>query len=103
MGGRVMRWRSTVSRVVVGFLVLGVMMGQTQPTARAAEPPLSANVNQAVASQKPPAKLSSHLNRLVQAVSTATRALSPAEQSIAASLAPSGAGSLSRDANNNPV
>ena len=98
-----MRLRSKVAALLIGFLVLAVATAQTQPTARAAEPPPSATVNQVAQPPKPPSKLSSHLDSLVRAVRTATRPLSPEELNVLASLAPKGAGSLSRDANNNPV
>src|SRR4051812_39577768 len=101
-----MRWKSTVSGLLLGSLVLGMATLQTQPTAQAADSvppdPPSANVRDVVLPAKPPVKLSSHLDSLVQAARTASATMSPEEKSVRAGLAPSGAGSLSLDASNNP-
>jgi hypothetical protein len=85
------------------MLVVGIVMVETQPTVGAAEPPPPLNVTQVTLPLKPPAKLSSHLDALVQANAAANATTSAGERSVRAGLAPSGAGSLTHDANNNPV
>jgi hypothetical protein len=107
-----------MSRFVLGALVLGLVAAPFQSTALAAEPtatPGGTGTNRPAASSVPAdppppsaqlpttsAKLSSHLDSLVRAQATGGR-LSPNEQSVRAGLAPSGPGSLSMDANNNPI